>query len=69
MIIKIGFLLMLLMLMLITLSGSSVGATQSPPAAPGRCLSPAVADELAAKLIDHQFVFIGSTHRDVKIID
>jgi hypothetical protein len=61
---------MLLTLIFATLSGSSVGATQTPPATPGRCASPevaAAADALAAKFDNHQFVFIGSTHGDAKI--
>ena len=63
-------LLILLTLIFAALSGSPVVAIQAPPAASGRCstlAAAAVADALAAKFDDHQFIFIGSTHGDVKI--
>jgi hypothetical protein len=63
------------MLSALLLSGlipiSSVWAAQSTETtSPDRCGSPAIeaaGDALAAKLDDHQFVFIGSTHGDAKI--
>src|SRR5574341_134891 len=70
MIMKNVFLPMLLTIILVTLSGSSFGATQTPLPTPGRCFSPATAaaaDALAAKFAERQFVFIGSTHGDAKI--
>ena len=63
---------MLLTLALAALSGSPVGAIQTPPGTPDHCSNlgaAAAADALAAKFDDHQFVFIGSTHGDAKIED
>ena len=54
----------------VALSGIAPEANQVPAATPIRCTGPAVsaaADSLAAKFDDHQFVFIGSTHGDLKI--
>lgn len=69
-IVKNVFLRVLHTLAFTTLSGLSVGVTQTLSTAPGQCFSPAAAaaaDALAAKFDDHQFVFIGSTHGDAKI--
>jgi hypothetical protein len=60
----------LLALATVASSGSGTGANPAPTSAPSRCTSPAAAaaaDALAAKFDDHQFVFIGSTHGDLKI--
>ncbi|MEO7189894.1 MAG: hypothetical protein ABI051_02440 [Vicinamibacterales bacterium] len=59
-----------LVLTSIALIESGISANQAPAATPNRCASPAAsaaADALAAKFDDHQFVFIGSTHGDLKI--
>ena len=56
------------LLLSIVANGSQANQTSKP--LPNRCASPAAAaaaDELAAKFDDHQFVFIGSTHGDLKI--
>ena len=63
-------LIMLLTLALAALSGSPVGAIQTPSGTPDHCSNPgaaAAADALAAKFDDHQFTLIGSTHGDAKI--
>jgi hypothetical protein len=55
--------------LLLTSLGLSPG-NESPTVASDRCSSPAqsaAADAVAAKFDDHQFVFIGSTHGDLKI--
>jgi hypothetical protein len=57
-------------LMTIVLAGSATGAEQSAMRGQNPCIdeaSAATADSLAAKFDDHQFVFIGSTHGDLKI--
>ena len=60
----------LLVLTSVALTGSGTGANQATAATPSWCASPAAsaaAEALAAKFDDHQFVFIGSTHGDLKI--
>jgi hypothetical protein len=59
-----------LVLATIALSESGTEANLASTTAPNWCTSPAsaaAADALAAKFDDHQFVFIGSTHGDLKI--
>ena len=67
---KSRFLFALAPLLLAAMSGLGDAASyQSLRTAPRGCSSAAsaTADALAAKFDDHQFVFIGSTHGDVKI--
>lgn len=55
---------------LLIVNGSSHVPSRAAAADAGRCANPsaaAAADALAAKFDDHQFVFIGSTHGDLKL--
>ena len=52
------------------IAGLEPGANQASKPVPNRCASDAAAtaaDTLAAKFDNHQFIFIGSTHGDLKI--
>lgn len=55
---------------MVVLAGSTTGGEQSALRVQGACIdeaTAATADSLASKFDDHQFVFIGSTHGDLKI--
>ncbi len=60
----------LLALTIPVLAGSPTSQKQSAASVPTHCVdeaTAATADSLAVRFDDHQFVFIGSTHGDVKI--
>src|SRR4030095_3413645 len=66
---KIGI-LEIAFLVLVTAGASRAQTSQSSMPSPGKCADPATAaaaDAIAGKFDDHQFIFIGSTHGDLKI--